>query len=81
MSSSLKTTIEKIKALESEKKNLLGEMEGLKKMADAKAVALETEIGVMRNEIISLKILMNLTEPPKAPNKNHSSQFYTKNEV
>ena len=46
MSSSLKTTIEKIKALESEKKNLLGEMEGLKKMADAKAVALETEIGV-----------------------------------
>jgi uncharacterized protein (UPF0335 family) len=31
MSSSLKTTIEKIKTLEAEKKNLLVEIEGLKK--------------------------------------------------
>ncbi len=58
MSSSLKTTIEKIKALESEKKNLLVEIEGLKKMADAKAVALETEVGALRNEVKSLKTLM-----------------------
>jgi hypothetical protein len=69
MSSSLKTTIEKIKTLEAEKKNLLVEIEGLKKMADAKAVALETEIGALRNDVKSLKILMNVPEPPSAPNK------------
>jgi uncharacterized protein (UPF0335 family) len=69
MSSSLKTTIEKIKTLEAEKKNLLVEIEGLKKMADAKAVALETEVGALRNDVKSLKILMNVQEPPSAPNK------------
>ena len=44
MSSSLKTTIEKIRALEAEKKNLILEIEGLKKMADSKAVTLENEV-------------------------------------
>jgi hypothetical protein len=39
--SSLQKTIEKIKDLENEKKNLL-EIEGFKKMADTKATALET---------------------------------------
>ena len=56
--SSLKTTIEKIKTLEAEKKNLLVEIEGLKKMADAKAVALESEVGTLRDEVKSLKILV-----------------------
>ena len=54
---SLKTTIEKIKTLEAEKKSLLVEIEGLKKMADAKAVALESEVGVLRGEAKSLKSL------------------------
>ena len=36
---SLRTTIERIKTLKAEKKNLLVEIDGLKKMADAKAVA------------------------------------------
>jgi hypothetical protein len=57
--SSLKNTIDKIKNLEAEKKNLLVEIEGLKKMADAKAVALENEVGLLRDEVKSLKILMN----------------------
>lgn len=61
---SLKNTIEKIKNLEAEKKNLLLEIEGLKKMADAKAVALETEVGALRDEVKSLKILINGPEPP-----------------
>ncbi len=61
---SLKNTIEKIKNLEAEKKNLLLEIEGLKKMADAKAVALETEVGVLRDEVKSLKLLINEPEPP-----------------
>ena len=68
MSSSLKTTIEKIKSLEAEKKNLLVEIEGLKKMADAKAVALENEVGALRDEVKSLKVLMNTPEP-SAQNK------------
>jgi uncharacterized protein (UPF0335 family) len=67
--SSLKATIEKIKTLEAEKKTLLAEIEGLKKMADAKAVALETEVGALRNEVKSLKVLMNVPEPPSTPNK------------
>ena len=59
---SLKTTIEKIEALEAEKKNLLVEIEGLKKMADAKAVALESEVGALRDEVKSLKTLMSVPE-------------------
>jgi uncharacterized protein (UPF0335 family) len=58
MSSSLRNTIEKIKALEAEKKNLLAEIEGLKKIADAKAVSLESEVGALRDEAKSLKTLV-----------------------
>jgi uncharacterized protein (UPF0335 family) len=58
MSSSLKNTIEKIKTLEAEKKNLLVEIEGLKKIADAKAVSLESEVGGLRDEVKSLKTLV-----------------------
>lgn len=58
MSSSLKNTVEKIKTLEAEKKNLLVEIEGLKKIADAKAVALESEVGALRDELKSLKTLV-----------------------
>jgi hypothetical protein len=61
--SSLKNTIDKIKNLEAEKKNLLVEIETLKKVADAKAVALESEVGLLRDEVKSLKILMNGSEP------------------
>jgi hypothetical protein len=56
--SGLKNTIEKIKNLEAEKKNLLLEIEELKKMADAKATALESEVGALADEVKSLKILM-----------------------
>jgi hypothetical protein len=60
---SLKITIEKIKNLEAEKKNLLLEIEGLKKTADAKAIALESEVGTLRDEVKSLKVLINGSEP------------------
>jgi predicted nucleic acid-binding Zn-ribbon protein len=56
--SSLKDTIEKIKNLEAEKKNLLLEIEELKKMADAKATSLESEIASLREEAKALKVLM-----------------------
>ena len=61
--SGLKNTIEKIKNLEAEKKNLLLEIEELKKMADAKATALESKVNALRDEVKSLKILMNGSEP------------------
>jgi hypothetical protein len=65
--SSLKSTIEKIKMLESEKKNLLVEIEGLKKIADAKAATLESEVGLLRDEVKSLKVLVG--PEASAPNK------------
>ena len=58
MSSSLKNTIEKIKILEAEKKNLLAEIEGLKKIVDAKTVTLESEVGALRDEVKSLRTLV-----------------------
>ena len=65
--SSLKSTIDKIKALENEKKNLLVEIEVLKKIADAKALALESEVGMLRDEVKSLKVLVG--PETGAPNK------------
>ena len=57
--SSITSTIERIKALETERKNLLLEIEELKKMADAKAKALESEINMLRDEVKSLRILLS----------------------
>ena len=65
---SLKITIEKIKALEAEKRSLLAEIDELKKLADAKAVALENEVGALREEAKTLKILVNGPETI-TPNK------------
>ncbi|MEM2999780.1 MAG: hypothetical protein QXV09_04260 [Candidatus Bathyarchaeia archaeon] len=57
--SNLKSTIERIRALENERKNLLLEIEELKKMADAKAKALESEINMLRDEVKSLRALLS----------------------
>ncbi len=65
---SLKVTLDRIKALEAEKKDLLIELDGLKRMADAKANALEREVGALRDEVKSLKTLMGPPEP-LVPNK------------
>ena len=61
--SSLHKTIEKIKSLEAEKQSLLLEIDELKKMADAKASALETEIASLREEAKTLRILMGQEQP------------------
>ena len=61
--SSFKDTVEKIRALEAEKKNLLLEIEELKKMANAKATALENEINSLRDEAKSLRVLVRGEEP------------------
>jgi len=57
--SGIKSTIEQIKALETERQNLLLEIEELKKMADAKARALESEINMLRDEVKELRLLLS----------------------
>ncbi len=57
--SSFKSTIERIRALETERRNLLLEIEELKRMADAKAKALESEINMLRDEVKSLRVLLS----------------------
>ena len=56
--SSLKEKIEKIKNLEAEKNSLLLEMDELKKIADAKAVALEGEVANLRDDVKLLKMVI-----------------------
>jgi len=68
---SLKNTIEKIKALEAEKRNLQMEIEALKKIADAKAATLESEVCTLRDEVKSLQMLVSGLEPP-TPNKTQT---------
>ena len=57
--SSFKSIIERIRALEAERRNLMLEIEELKKMADAKAKALESEINMLRDEVKSLRLLLS----------------------
>jgi regulator of replication initiation timing len=57
-----KNVVEKLKTLETERKNLLLEIEELKKMADSKAKALENEISMLREEVKSLRILLGAEE-------------------
>jgi hypothetical protein len=59
---SLKNTIEKIKSLEAEKRSLMLEIEGLKKTADAKAIAMESEVNALRDELRALRMLMEGTD-------------------
>ena len=56
--SSIKSTVEQIRALEAERENLMLEIEELKKMADAKAKALESEINMLRDEVKELRLLL-----------------------
>ena len=55
----IKSTVEQIRALETERQNLLLEIEELKKMADAKARALESEISMLRDEVKELRLLLS----------------------
>ena len=49
---------EKIEKLESEKADLLGEIENLRKVGEEKASALEEEIAALRKEVESLRKLL-----------------------
>jgi hypothetical protein len=58
-----KITIEKIKGLETEKEKLMLELEELNKAADAKAAALESEVGNLRGKVKLQKDLMGGEKP------------------
>jgi regulator of replication initiation timing len=61
--SNFKSVVERLRSLENERKNLLLEIEELKKMADSKAKALESEVGMLREEVKSLRMLLGAEEP------------------
>lgn len=62
LTNTLKNLREKIKTLATERGNLILEIDELKKMAEAKADALESEIGMLREEVKSLKQLLGVGE-------------------
>ena len=65
--SNLKSMVEHLRTLENERKNLLLEIEELKKMADSKAKALESEVSMLREEVKSLRVLLGAGEPEPEP--------------
>mgnify|MGYP002153768250 CR=1 FL=1 len=58
----LKTLREKIKILETERANLMIEIEKLRKVAESKVSALESEVTMLREEVKSLRDLLGYTE-------------------
>jgi regulator of replication initiation timing len=72
---SFKSVAERIRQLENDRRNLLLEMEELKKMADSKAKALESEVGMLREEVKSLRMILGGSEPePEAEPKKKPSR-------
>jgi hypothetical protein len=67
--SSFRSIAEKIRVMEDEKRNLLLEIEELKKLAESKTRALESEVGMLREEVESLRTLLGGEEarPEKTP--------------
>jgi len=61
--SDFKSIVERLRGLEAERRNLLLEVEELKKMAESKAEALESEVGMLREEVKSLRVLLGAEVP------------------
>jgi CHASE3 domain sensor protein len=59
----LKNIVERIRALEVERRELLLEIDRLKRMADGKADALEKEIAMLRDDAKALRALLSGEEP------------------
>jgi hypothetical protein len=58
----LKVLRERIKTLETERANLMVEIDELRKVAESRASALESEVGMLREEVNSLRILLGYSE-------------------
>jgi uncharacterized protein (UPF0335 family) len=65
--SNFKGVIEKIRTLENERKNLLLEIEELRKMADSRADALQNEVNMLKEDLRSLRMLLSPDEPEPDP--------------
>jgi regulator of replication initiation timing len=63
--SNFKSVVEQIRTLETERKNLLLEIDELKKMANSKAGALESEVSMLKEEVKSLRVLLGAEEQPE----------------
>jgi uncharacterized protein YlxW (UPF0749 family) len=61
----LKNLREKIKTLETERANLMIEIDNLKKIAESRVSTLESEITMLRGEVNSLKDLLGYVEEPE----------------
>jgi regulator of replication initiation timing len=60
--SNFKSVAEKIRSLENDRRNLVLEIEELKKLADSKAKALESEVSMLREEVRSLRLILGPSE-------------------
>ena len=58
----LKTLREKINTLETERANLMIEIDELRKVAESKVTALESEVGMLKDEVKSLRDLLGYSE-------------------
>jgi chromosome segregation ATPase len=58
----LKVLRERIKTLETERANLMVEIDKLRKVAESKAAALESEVSMLREEVKSLRELLGYKE-------------------
>lgn len=67
----LKNLRDKLKTLEAERANLLLEIEELKKMAEGRANAMESEINMLKEEVKSLKQLLGVSENDSSDLDNH----------
>jgi len=65
--SNFKSVIERLRTLENERKNLLLEIEELKKMADSRADALQNEVNMLKEDVRSLRMLLGADEPEPDP--------------
>jgi len=58
----LRNLREKIKALETERANLMIEIDKLRQVAESRVAALESEVGTLREEVKSLRDLLGYSE-------------------
>ncbi|MGA9388759.1 MAG: hypothetical protein WBV70_08055, partial [Candidatus Bathyarchaeia archaeon] len=61
----LKVLHERIKTLETERANLMIEIDKLRKIAESKADVLESEVSMLRDEVKSLRELLGYTKEPE----------------
>lgn len=71
---SFRSTIEKIEDLEAEKKTLISQIDDLKKTADAKADALESEIIALREEMNARKNSISKSKAEPKLKKNNEEK-------